>query len=60
MAQIRAQFGSYFFLAIAHNDSLLQCLTSSRGKTHGPQIWAKRAKIELRTRFLDIFSSLVH
>ena len=28
------EFGSYVFLEIAYNDSLRQCLTSSRGKTH--------------------------
>ena len=28
------QFGPYVFLEIAYNDSLRQCLTSSRGKTH--------------------------
>ena len=28
------QFGPYVFLKIAYNDSLRQCLTSSRGKTH--------------------------
>ena len=28
------EFGSYVFLEIAYNDSLLQCLASGRGKTH--------------------------
>ena len=28
------EFGSYVFLEIAYDDSLRQCLTSSRGKIH--------------------------
>ena len=42
------EFGSYVFLEIAYKDSLLQCLTYSRGKIHKKrfeaQIWAKWAK----------------
>ena len=42
------EFGSYVFLEIAYNDSLLQSLTSSRGKIHKKsfeaQICAKWAK----------------
>ena len=42
------EFGSYVFLEIAYNDSLLQCLTSSgskiRKKSFETQIWAKWAK----------------
>ena len=56
------KFGSLVFPEIAYNDSLQQCLTSSKCKTHkkiGVQIWAKGAKIEPKTRFLAIFSSLV-
>ena len=38
-------FRSLVFLEIAYNDSLQQCVTSSRGKIHeksfGDQIWAK-------------------
>ena len=56
------KFGSLVFLEIAYGDSLQQCITSSRGKTHkkdwgGGQIWAK---IGLDIRFSAIFSSLVH
>ena len=52
------EFGSYVFREIEYNDSLRQCLNSSRGKTHenlGPQIWAKRAKIGTEIRFFVIF-----
>ena len=39
------KFGSLVFLEIAYNDSLQQCMISSRGKTHeknfGDQIWVK-------------------
>ena len=55
------KFGSLVFLEIAYNDSLQQCITSSRGKilkkSFGDQIWAK---IRLKTRFSVIFWSLVH
>ena len=34
------EFGSYFFLEIAYNNRLQQCLTSSRGKTHKTIFWA--------------------
>ena len=37
--------GPLVFLKIAYNDSLQECITSSRGKTHkknlGDKIWAK-------------------
>ena len=58
------EFGSLAFLEIAYNNSLQQCLTPSRGKTHeknfGTKIWVKRTKIEPEIRFFAIFSSLVH
>ena len=34
------EFGSYVFLEIAYDDSLRQCLTSSRGKIHEKTNWA--------------------
>ena len=58
------EFGSYVFLEIVYNDSLGQCLTSSRVKIHEKkfevQIWAKRTKIGLEIRFSNIFPSLLH
>ena len=49
------KFCSLVFLEITCNDSLQQCLTSSRGKTHEKifwaQIWAKEAKIGPETFF---------
>ena len=37
------KFGSLVFLEISHDNTLQQCLTSSKGKTHktilGAQIW---------------------
>ena len=57
------EFGSLVFLEIAYNDSLQQCLTTSRGKTRKKklraQIWAKQAKIRPKIRFFTILSSLV-
>ena len=48
-------FGLYFFLKPAHNDSLLQCLASSRNKTQekklAAQILAKQAKIRPEITF---------
>ena len=42
------KFGSVVFLEIASSDSLQQCRTSSRGKTHeknlGNQIWVKKGQ----------------
>ena len=39
------KFGSLVFLEIAYNDSLQQCIRSSRGKTHekgfGDHLWSK-------------------
>ena len=53
-----------FFLEIAHNDSLQQCLTSARGKICekkiGVQIWGKLTKIVPEIRFYSIFWSLAH
>ena len=51
------KFGSLVFLKIAYNDSLQECITSSRGKTHtkilGDKIWAKnRPKSGLELGFL--------
>ena len=43
------KLGSLVILEIAYNDSLQQCLTSSRG-----------GKIRPKIRFFVIFSSLVH
>ena len=58
------KFGSLVFREIAYKDSLQQCLTSDIGKIHKKnfvaQIWAKGVKIRSETRFLAIFSSLVH
>ena len=33
------KFGSLFFLEIAYNDSLQQCITSSIGKAHEKNLW---------------------
>ena len=44
------EFGSYVFLEIGYNDSLQQCLTSSRDKT---------CTIGPGSRFFAIFSDLV-
>ena len=33
------ELGSLIFLEIAYNDSLQQCLTFSRGDTHGKNFW---------------------
>ena len=33
------KFGSLFFLEVAYNDSLQQCITSSRVKTHVKDFW---------------------
>ena len=57
------KFGTFVFLEIAYNNSLQQCITSSRGKIHqknhikffGAQIWAKDAKIGLELSFLFHF-----
>ena len=35
------KFGSLVFLDVAYNDSLQQCLTSSRGKIHEKNFWPK-------------------
>ena len=55
------EFGSLIFLEIACSDSLQQCLTFSRDKTHEKklesQIWTQTGH---KIRFLAIFSSLVH
>ena len=57
-------FGSYVFLEIAYNNSVRQCLTSSRSKVHEnnfkAQIWVKQVKIGPEIRFFVIFSSLVY
>ena len=46
------KFGFLVFLEIAYNDSLQQCITSSRDKIHkkffGAQIWAKGARTSSR------------
>ena len=58
------KFGSCAFCEIEYDDSLRQCLTSSRGKIHeknfGPQILTKQQKMGSEIRFLAIFSSLIH
>ena len=56
---------SLVFLEITYNDSLQQCITSGRGKTHkkvfwGPNFEPKQAEIGSKTRLSAIFSSLVH
>ena len=55
------KFDSLVFLEVAYSDSLQQCLTSARGKTHekclGTQFWAK---IGPEICFFAIFSSLAH
>ena len=33
------EFGLYVFLEITYDDSLRQCLTSSRGKIHEKKFW---------------------
>ena len=56
------KFGSLVFLEIAYNDSLQQCMISSRGKTHeknfGDQIWVKMGQNQIFCHFLK-FGSLV-
>ena len=50
------KFGALFFLLIAYDDSLEQCLITSRGKPAkklAEQIWAK---IGPKIRFFVIFS----
>ena len=59
------QFGLLVYLEIAYNDSLQQCITSSRGKTHETDFWGtkfglKRARIWPEIRFFVFFSSLSH
>ena len=53
------KFGSLLFLEAACNDSLEQCIISSRGKIHGKtfwaHIWTKGAKIGPKTSFLPFF-----
>ena len=54
------KFGSLFFLEIAYNDSLQQCITSRRIrvdtiKIFGDQILAKGTKIGLETSFFCHF-----
>ena len=64
----RQKLGGFFcrfrkfgvILEIAYNDSLQQCITSRRGKTHkknfgGPNLCKKQAKIRTETRFFAIF-----
>ena len=53
------------FLEIAYNDSLQQCIRSSRGETtkkiFDDQVWAKTGQNQAQNQFLfPIFSSLVH
>ena len=59
------KFGSLVFLEIAYGDSLQQCITSSRGKTHkkdwgGGKFGPKKAKIGLDIWFSAMFSCLVN
>ena len=49
------EFGSYVFYEIAYNDSLQQCLTSSRGNTNEKKIEAQRAIIKQEIRFFCNF-----
>ena len=58
----RTHPGSYawksdVFLEITYNDSLQQCLRSSRGKTREKNSWAQPAKIGSEIIFFAIFSS---
>ena len=52
------RFDSLVFLEIAYKDSLQQCITSSRGKTHkkifGMKFASKQAKIRPQIRFFAI------
>ena len=47
------KFGSLVFLDIAYNDSLQQCLTSSRAKIHKKEVWglnlSQRAQNQARS-----------
>ena len=53
------KFGSLVFLEIEYNDSLQQCMTSSRGKTHkkfgGTKFGSKRPKSGPNLGFLPFF-----
>ena len=55
-------FGSLVFFEIGYNDSLQQCLTSSRGKVQeknfGHQIWAKGTNSRPKTSFFLPFSQV--
>ena len=51
------KFGSLVFLEIAYNDSLQQCLTTSRGRIHekkfyGPKFGSDRSKLGPKLSFL--------
>ena len=58
------EFQSYVFLEMEYDDSLPQCLTSSREKSHekklGPKFGPKRPKLVSKCFVFFIFSSLVH
>ena len=58
------KFNSLVFFEIAYSDSLQQCFTSSGGKDHEKDFWAKfgskRTKARPKISFFAIFSSLVH
>ena len=57
------EFGWYVFLGIAYNDSLLQCLTSSRSKIYTKKLWGpnldQMGQIGPKSCFFIIFSSHV-
>ena len=49
------EFGSYVFLEIAYNDSLLQCLTPSRGKIHKKKVWRLKFGQNGQYRVVNLF-----
>ena len=55
------EFGSYIFYEIQYNDSLQQCLTSSRVKTQEKKIWGpKQVKIGPEIQCFAIFLGFVY
>ena len=53
------KFGSLVFLEIAYSDSLQQCITTRRGKTHekifGDQLWIKTDQNQAQNLFFCHF-----
>ena len=59
------EFGSYVFPEIGYNDSLRQCLISSRGKTHEkilfrPKFGPNGTKSSPKLGFFAVFSSYIN